>query len=407
MLLAYYADPAARDNYQGVYRYIAALGDKRTDLVMLNAPGQSDVWNYYNASPCLLHIPETENTACQDYFRTLALPRQRPPDEAQTIAELQSATANRRRVFALFWAIDEADPQRIVERWLDANAFKGIDSWQGNLRFVTYSFATQLQCQPVKSHFGPALELLEQCQPANPQQVTASEPALIGLRWQTNQPLDRRYKVTLQLLDRRNQVIAQRDSEPSGGSAPTNQWQPNTVISDNHGITIPPGTPPGEYRLIVALYDSENGERLPTTTGDFIELSNVTVNRPTQPIPLEIVPMEHRVDQLLPNGVRLVGYDLHERGFAHQPDRQIQPGATMHFVFYWQAVDVLPADAQFTLQLGQQTLTAPLAGEAYPTGKWQAGDLVRGEFDLRFDGSSRQPMLIASEQRIRLETIAN
>ena len=40
-----------------------------------------------------------------------------------------------------------------------------------------------------------------------------------------------------------------------------------------------------------------------------------------------------------------------------------------------------------TLGLGDQTVNAPLAGGAYVTGNWRAGELVRGEFDIPFDGS--------------------
>ena len=38
------------------------------------------------------------------------------------IRDSAQAVAGRGQVFALFWATDEADPERIVESWLDQHA---------------------------------------------------------------------------------------------------------------------------------------------------------------------------------------------------------------------------------------------------------------------------------------------
>ncbi|MFN8446907.1 MAG: glycosyltransferase family 39 protein [Caldilineaceae bacterium] len=393
-LRTYYNSPTARDNYQGVARYIAAMGDPTHDLVLLDAPGQADVWRYYDPALPLL-----------------ALPQQRPPDETQTIQTLETATQDRRQIFALFWATDEADPNQIVERWLDTNAFKGLDHWQGNLRFVTYALPSQLECRSLtpKRSFGDAIELEQLCQSVAQQQVYAGSAAILGLRWRTTQPLATRYKVTLQLLDPRGQLIAQQDNEPGGGSLPTIDWPVSTTISDNHGLVVPLGVPPGSYRLIVALYDAASGQRLPTATGDFADLGTVKVSRPVKPIPVEIIPIQHRLNHRFPSGVILAGYDLYERSFAHDPTRSLQPGAVVHITLYWQAAAPLPADWQgdqlFTLTLGSQSVQSPLAGGSYPTANWQAGEFVRGEFEIPFDGTQQRPSLTVGENRLQLATL--
>ena len=378
-LPAYYNSTTARDNYAGVARYVATLGDSTRDLVLLDAPGQQEVWRYYDPGLPLL-----------------TLPQQRPADAAQTIALLSNAVASRRTVFALFWATDEADPQRIVESWLDQHAFKGLDSWQGNLRFVTYSLPNQLECQPLAptTRFDQRIALLEQCQPAFPQQVAAGEVVLLSLHWQTTVQIAQRYKVSVQLLDARNQVIAQRDSEPTGGSQPTDSWLPGTLVVDNHGITVPPGVPPGNYRLSVVLYNFTTGQRLHTPAGDALPLGEVQVRRPLMQVPAEIIPMQQRVN--LPFGpLTLVGYDAHKLGFAHAPATPLQPGDIAEWIIYWQAPSPLPADwptnGQLTLRLGSQQITGALAGDGYPTGAWRAGELVRGIFTLPYDGSSATP----------------
>jgi hypothetical protein len=193
------------------------------------------------------------------------------------------------------------------------------------------------------------------------------------------------------LLDARNQVVAQHDAEPGGGSLPTDSWQINTPITDNHGLTIPFGAPPGDYRLIVALYDEANGQRLATPTGDAYELGTIEVVRPEHALPLALIPMLQRADAQL-GPVMLVGYDAYKKDHSHAPETPLQAGDVAHFTLYWQAPDPLPADwpddLHFTLTLGGQSISAPLAGGAYPTSSWQAGEFVRGEFDLPYDGSN-------------------
>jgi hypothetical protein len=389
-LPGYYSDPRVRDNYAGVARYIAAVADPTRDLVLLNAPGQAEVWGYYDPG-----VP------------VLALPQQRPPDLDATLATLGAAITDRRQIFALYWATDEADPDRIVERRLDQTAFRGLESWQGNLHFVVYTLPTHLICMEIAppTPFGPAVELLAHCQPDPPQSVPAGEVALVELRWRTQTPLATRYKVTLQLLDARNQVIAQHDAEPAGGSRPTDSWTPGEVVGDNHGLPIPFGTPPGDYRLIVALYDGATGARLATPTGDAFELGTVGVTRPQQHLPLDILPIAHRLD-IQAGPVRLVGYDLYKQGHSYAPETPLLPGDLIHFTLYWQAPDPLPADwpadQEFQLHLGDQVLRAPLAGGNYPTAAWRAGELVRGEFDLPFDGVAAAPWLELDDTQIPL-----
>ncbi len=393
-LSGYYQDPAARDNYAGIARYVQVMGDPAADLVVLDAPGQQEVWAYYDAG-----VP------------VLPLPAERPPDANATLAALQQATANRRQVFALFWATDQSDPDGIVENWLNQHAFKGLESWQGNVRFVAYRLPNQLTCRSVEPPvaFPDLADLTELCRPASVPDVAAGDIALVSLKWRPLARTDRRYKVTVQLLDARDQVIAQQDSEPAGGSRPTNTWQPGDTILDNHGVMIPPGTPPGSYRLIVAVYDGESGQRLSTSTGaDAISVGEVTVTPPRQTFPLDIIPIQHRLQAEM-GPVTLVGYDAFRKGFAHSPDTPVQPGDLVHVTLYWQAPEELPdnwpEDLEFSLQLGDQSITGPLAGGVYPTGQWRGGDFVRGEFDIPYDGTDNTLWLVVGQRRVRLGKI--
>lgn len=381
VLPGYYADPAARDNYRGVANFLALAGNPEEDLVVLDAPGQQEVWRYYDPG-----LP------------VLALPEQRPPDPAATEAALAAATRGRDTVYALFWATDEADPAGLVEGWLDRNAFPALDAWQGNLRFVTYRLPPDdMPCNAAGVTFGGQMRLVEQCQPDSPQHIAPGAVALVRLVWAGEHPLTARYKATVQLLDERGQVVAQHDSEPGGGALPTDRWTPGEPVVDNHGLFVPPGTPPGRYRLVTAVYDPATGARLPAPGESTAwSLGEIVVESPHGNVPLDLLPVQHRVNARL-GPVTLVGYSAHKKDFAHAPETLLAPGDTAHYTFYWQAPDPLPpawpADLTFTLSQGNQTLTAPLAGGSYPTSAWPGGAVVRGEFDLPYDPNGGAPSL--------------
>jgi len=393
VLPGYYQDAYVRDNYKGIASFVAARGDPARDLVILDAPGQQEVWRYYDPG-----LP------------VLALPSQRPPSAAKVEAQLAEATAGRRNLYALFWATDEADPQRLVETWLDRSAFKALDTWQGNVRLATYVLANDLQPLPMAPvHLGDAVILAGQAQPEAPQHVEAGDAALVQLQWEVLQALDRRYNVSVQLLDAANQVVAQRDGEPAGGSRPTDSWKAGERIVDNYALPVPFGTPPGEYRLVAAMYDPQNGQRLTHAGGDSVDLGRVWIDRPQTPVPPSLVPMAQRLDRQL-GPVVLSGYDAYRKDFAHAPETPLRRGDTAHFVLYWQAPDPLPADwpadLAVTLRLGDQAVTAPLAGAGYPTGEWQRGEIVRGQYDIPYDGTSTRAQVEVAGQSVELAPLA-
>ncbi len=107
--------------------------------------------------------------------------------------------------------------------------------------------------------------------------IDNTQHALI-LYWQANSDFDTSYTVFVQLLNPAGQVVAQQDSQPLGGAAPTTTWLPGEILSDPYTLNLPPELPPGDYRLIAGLYDPVTGQRLLTASGaDFVELPPVTV----------------------------------------------------------------------------------------------------------------------------------
>lgn len=98
------------------------------------------------------------------------------------------------------------------------------------------------------------------------------------LFWQSEDPTIRPYTVFTQLLAPDNTLIAQKDNWPVNGQWPPTCWTDGSPIIDNYVLTVPAGTPPGQYRLVVGLYDADSGSRLPASNGDdAFQLGTITV----------------------------------------------------------------------------------------------------------------------------------
>jgi mannosyltransferase len=156
----------------------------------------------------------------------------------------------------------------------------------------------------------------------------------------------------------------------------------------------------------VGMYDLETGERLlaPDGAGQ-VWLESLTVDRPSAPVPPQALGMQHSADASF-GELALLGYDLYKLGFAHEPQADLRPGDILHTNLYWQAAEQPSGEWQIALDLvsedGQEPmgLTAePVSG--YPTSRWQAGDVWRGQFNLPLPGD-----LPSGRYRLRVQPIA-
>ncbi len=264
-----YADPAyARADYRGIANRIATSNEPGA-AVILNAANQWEVFTYYH----------------KDGAPVYPIPRG-TPDPELIAAELAEIMAEHDRIYVLFWGEGERDPERLVERWLDARAFKTSEEWVGDVRLVTYAVAeskTTNMATPVEAQFGDHIRLLGYSLSAT--QFAPGDILQISLFWQTDVSLDQRYKVFLHLVDGQDQIVSQRDSEPGGGLALTSTWLPDEITVDNHGLQIPPQLPAGEYTLLLGLYDfTDPVARLPVQMQggftDTLSVGNISILSP-------------------------------------------------------------------------------------------------------------------------------
>jgi hypothetical protein len=262
-----YFDPAhGRADYRAMAERIESEAHPDAGII-LNAPNQWEVFTYYYQGGAPVYpLPQGE------------------PEEVALSAALSRIAREHRRLYVVFWGEAERDPQRLVERWLDANAFKATETWYGDVRFVTYAVpgaaAGEMAAQ-ADWQFGQAIRLLGYT--VDEDWVRPGDIVTVTLFWEATEPVEARYKVFLHLVGPVG-LIAQRDSEPGGWLALTTTWEPGRQVIDRHGVLVPPDAPPGRYDLRLGLYALDDPTaRLPIQTPagmvDAVDLIVVRVGR--------------------------------------------------------------------------------------------------------------------------------
>ncbi|TMC52333.1 MAG: hypothetical protein E6J26_09190, partial [Chloroflexi bacterium] len=116
-----------------------------------------------------------------------------------------------------------------------------------------------------------------------PRSVHAGESLTVTLQWRADRKVNADYKVSVQLLDEDEHKIAQNDSVPAGGNAPTSTWQIGALVSDTHRLQLAANAPSKVYRVLLVCYLPEGSARLSAYdergqfVGDQIELARIRV----------------------------------------------------------------------------------------------------------------------------------
>jgi hypothetical protein len=109
-------------------------------------------------------------------------------------------------------------------------------------------------------------------------------PISLALYWQSTAQIPTDYTVFTQLIGPDGQVWAQWDNPPQAGRYPTTAWTAQDSVVDRYMLTLREGAPPGQYRLLIGMYDPITGQRLPATINNqpqpdnAIELTQLTLH---------------------------------------------------------------------------------------------------------------------------------
>jgi len=200
------------------------------------------------------------------------------------------------------------------------------------------------------------------------------------LFWRVDNPPTANYTPFLQLED----SWGHRWSQTETAAYPAEQWELGEMIIQRALVPVPPGTPPGIYRLRVGLFDPESPERLPrldqygSYAGDAFFMEDVKIT--ASGVPPSLAEPLFVVDEPVLPGLRLLGY---ERGGASS-----MTGAPWGLSLWWLATEPLPT-LNSTLELVDEDGEVRTVWEGqpvhdtYPFVDWKTPQFVIDHRSLR------------------------
>ncbi len=182
-----------------------------------------------------------------------------------------------------------------------------------------------------------------------------------------------------------SQPVSKENGDPA-------TWREGQIITEEGTLTVPPGTPPGDYTLQIGFYTQAPAITAGELTFDLQDNpTKVTVSSPpSTPLAGELPGLA--LDRQLS--------DLRLLSIAGRPET-VQPGRPFTLDLYWQAAVTPATDYRARLSLADGDGQTRWVWDAkplvsfYPTSRWPAGEVVRsqmvvmptvrtpgGEFDL-------------------------
>ena len=206
--------------------------------------------------------------------------------------------------------------------------------------------------------------------------------------WRAEGQLPERYVFFVHLLDHDFHRWSQVDQEVERGVYPTTLWEPEMVVADQYRLTVPWGTPPGEYQVLIGAFSGETGQRLrPECSGCQVRdsaliLAPVQVAKAASEPPPGAASPEYRLNARLNDELELVGFDLGQT--------TVHPGQSVPLIFTWRAL--ADVGQEYTISLvchqpatpGKQTYWQETVGSTYPSSRWKRLEIVRDWHDLTF-----------------------
>ncbi len=276
--IARYERYSLEEDYRPLIAHVQARASEG-DVVLYNAPWHVGFFDIYYRGPALSFEPFSASAA------------------------LEAAAGGERQVWLVLRDIVRQPggdrPEDRAEDLLSSAAFKVGDEWFGAIRLAHYAVAPDGDGarQAVDLPLGgelPAQPALRLCsfavQPGPSGSLVPGQALYVTLIWEAERALEQPYHVFAQLAgllnpSSGNPLWAQHDGVPANQDRPTTEWQPGEPIVDRHVMWVDGDAPPGEYALLVGMYDPATGTRLAAmqldgTLSDHVVLARVQVRLP-------------------------------------------------------------------------------------------------------------------------------
>lgn len=222
----------------------------------------------------------------------------------------------------------------------------------------------------------------------------------VGLRWQAEHPIARRYVVFAHLWDDAGRYRAGTDREPE---PPTAMWEAGSPITQTIAIAVPPFLPAGRYRVMVGLYEPAGSgwRRLRTETGaDAVPIGSVEIHPLKGITRIRTVPFletSYRPGRALPNGITLLESE------AWHTEIDGVPRWRVHIL--WRADQAMGDDThRLLLRFPNGTVVTLTPPEGWFPGARSAGEIVAeiwewgeplapGRYEVFWEGGGLFPLL--------------
>jgi hypothetical protein len=210
---------------------------------------------------------------------------------------------------------------------------------------------------------------------------SANAPLLVDLRWVTRAP-NSAYSVSLRLQDNAGRSWVQQDRQLGVVWVYDRQG-----FRQRLGMIVPPGLPPGAYRLMLGVSRLAEKQALKLTVeggrqAEWVSIADITVTQPAAPVAVQRLPMQTSLAKAqISNGIALLGYDM--------PLTPVLVGDRLRFTLFFQNRAATLSPRQLTLSLVDKANNPVFEWSGwplpdYPTNRWPEQALVQTpiEFDL-------------------------
>ncbi|MHB1296676.1 MAG: glycosyltransferase family 39 protein [Anaerolineae bacterium] len=182
----------------------------------------------------------------------------------ERIAErLERDSRTHRRLWFALYKGDYGSNAPLVA-WLNGRFYPAGGEWQGDMLYLAFvEPAADWREEPTDAAFPNGIRLASARWTADAQ---SGGVAAVELTWTCQEPVGADYTVFVHLMDDSGRLVAQHDALPGGDQA-TTTWSAGQTTVDRHGLMLPDDLQTGDLRVLVGLYDSATGERLPFVDG--------------------------------------------------------------------------------------------------------------------------------------------
>jgi hypothetical protein len=122
-----------------------------------------------------------------------------------------------------------------------------------------HDFGVPNPAHPLNVDFGTTIRLIGYDEPI----ISDTGQVTVQIYWQCLAEMTESYKVFAHMVDSGDAIVAQSDFIPGGGAAPTTSWISGEIITDTLELRLPETALHQTHQLVIGLYESVTGVRLP------------------------------------------------------------------------------------------------------------------------------------------------